>query len=308
MQIKKELYYAKKIIKELTFSQKVEYFKNRMLGPSLLAKTSPFLKKGQPVYELHVLCQKSDVWMLTWSLKSLLFHSTLTPKVIIHNDGSLDQFACYHLKRIFSNIRIISRQEADATVLPKIPKTSKLYKYRSEGHPLLLDLIDPIIYAENDKLVVLNSDILFFKTPREVDDFIINQSDTDVLVSRQPKSYVMAISSDYVNKHSLIQKEAGYINCGITLLNRKAISLEDSVDFFEHCLLPIKDYLVEAMGWVALVGKTNFKFLPDDTYHIKGMLHENTIAKHFTSGRRHELYGYGIAHVQSQIENIRHNI
>lgn len=308
MQIKKELYYAKKIIKELSFGQKMAYFKNRMLGLNLLAETPPFLKNGQPCYELHVLCQKSDVWMLVWSLKSLLFHSKLTPKIVIHNDGSLDQFACYHLKRILGNIRIVSRQEADAAVLPKIPKSSKLYKYRSEGHPLLLDLIDPIIYTESEKIMVLNSDVLFFKTPSEVDNFITNAKSPDALISRQPKPFVMAISPDYVHKHNLTQKDAGYINCGITIFNRNAISLEDSIEFFEHCLLPTKDYLVEAMGWIALVGKTNFKFLPDDTYHIKGRLNENTIAKHFTSGRRHELYGYGIAQIQTQMENIIHNV
>lgn len=301
--IKEELFFFKKILQEkygLSFYYR--YFKNRFLGRFLLPGTSPFICNRNEYFELHALSQKKDIWSLFWALKSFLYHSGLCPKIIIHDDGSIDEKTANILKEKFNNLEILFKKQADEIIQNQFELPDLVLSYRQKGHKLILKLVDIFLLSNGKKVMLLDSDVLFFRRPLEVIDFIQNKVEYDALVSGQNGTYNLMVNEEYAKSYDLIRRKAGFINSGLVVFNKDKIRQESLIEYFENTQRQPSDYWVEMSGWGSLLAQTNFKFLPIDHYIIKGKPKEDTVTKHFTKPRRHELFGYGIDMVRRSIK------
>jgi len=94
-------------------------------------------------------------------LPSLIHFSSEPVKLLLHDDGTLTDDDCEKLIARLSGADILSRDEADATVVPLLKRHPKCRAYR-QRHPLALKLIDmPLIQSE--ELAYCDSDVLFLK-------------------------------------------------------------------------------------------------------------------------------------------------
>jgi len=79
-------------------------------------------------------------------------------------------------KAMFGDVRIISRQEADAALTPKLHAFPFCADYRAK-HPRALKLFDIPHFAKSSRFLVFDSDLLFFGYPRELLDLARGDAD-----------------------------------------------------------------------------------------------------------------------------------
>lgn len=302
--IKLELFFIYKLFNprytpvcKFNFKCYLDYFKNRFFGRSLFKKFQGLKFEGDDGFEIHILCQKSDIWMMARSLYSFLYFSCLKPSaIIIHDDGSFSGADTNALVSKFSNLQVVSRSYADNNVMAVL-NNKKAKRYRKEGHPLILKLVDIFVLSSAPKIMVLDSDVLFFNKPEEIVRFIKRENDTEALISGLPElfdKFQILVNDDYLKRNGLINRKIEFMNSGIILYNRASLSMDMLYEYFNNCLRRYDDYFVEMTGWNCLIGQLKYEFLPFNKYIIKGRITETTIAKHYTSGRRQELYAHGL--------------
>lgn len=292
--IKVELFFIFRLFRDGLVLYLFRYCKNRFFGTYLLRKLSKFEYVTDSKIELHALCQKKDLWMLASSLRSFLYHSGLRPHIVIHDDGSIDDESAQLIESKFGGLRVLRKKEADALIKNFPGMTEKVINYRTNGHIMIMEFMDIFLLSKAETVVVYDSDILFYKKPEEVINFFNNDNRFDALISTQYGTYDLKMDDYYSQKYELENKKVGYMNPGLIVYKKESIKFDKFLEYFDHTRRDIKDYFVGMTAWGCLISQTNFNFLPIEKYTIKWRPKENTVMKHFTSPRRHELYAYGI--------------
>lgn len=294
---KEEIFFLRRLFQE-GFSLKhfLNYFKNRYFWRFFISGTPRFKQGLKDDFELHVLCRKKDLWMLIWALSSFLFHSKLNPEIFVHDDGTLDDKTVKLLENKFINLAVIKKKEADRFVNNYPGINPKVLSFREKGHKLVLKLTDSLLLAKSEKVMIMDSDILFFNRPQEIVDFIRGKLHKDALISRNygDQPYDLMMNPDYGKGVNYNLAAAGFMNSGIIVFNRSKIRYADLIYYLDNTKRKIDDYLLEMAGWSFLISSLNFEFLSPERYIIKGRPNENIVAKHFTSPRRYEFFAYGI--------------
>ncbi len=253
--------------------------------------------------EIHILCQKKDSNMLAWSLASFINQSGICPKIIVHDDGSFDQDTVKKLESKFPELKVLSLEKAEELINNMTGLSPKLLEHRNHGHKLIYKLIDVFLLSRAEKVMVLDSDVLFFNRPEEILRFINGDTDCDALISRHDGTYNLMLSPNYSTKYDIFKNEAGYMNSGIIIYKKDKIGNDKLLEYFENTLRVSGDYFVEMSGWASLIAQTKFKFLTKERYIVKGRPETNTVTKHFTSPRRHEFYIYGMDMVKNNLKS-----
>lgn len=299
--LKLELFYIKRLLQEgYGPSYWWPYFKNRFFGDILASRVPPVSCKPRSDFAVHILSQKHALWMLIWVIKSFLYYSKLCPQIIIHDEGSFDAKTVKLLESKFSNLKIVTRQEADRKIMSRTDLTDAFKKYRNAGNNILLKLTDIILLSEAKKIMVLDNDILFLGTPTEIIDFVEGRSLYDALITEGSRMNI-GIKDDYAAKYKIYEQKADFVNTGIVLFNKEVFSVKKLFEYFDNTLLDPHDYFIEAAGYSCLLAQCNFGLLPGDKYKVKGIPQDNDVIKHFTSARRYELYAYGIDMIRKKI-------
>jgi hypothetical protein len=139
--------------------------------PLILEWAWPFWSEARQAAPVHILTGKND-WLLTaWALASFFHFTEQTWNVVIHDDGTLPSDARTELKRLFKSCRIIGRDDADAKMDKVLAVFPLCHDYRNK-HPLALKIFDMAQFCEGERLIVLDSDVLFFRHPREIMDWV----------------------------------------------------------------------------------------------------------------------------------------
>ncbi len=292
--IRVELFFIARLFRDGLVLYIFQYCKNRFFGTYLLKKISKFEYIPDSKVELHTLCQKKDLWMLACSLKSFLYHSGLRPYIIVHDDGSIDNESAKLIESKFSGLRVLRKKEADELIKNFPGITEKVLNYRAKGHIMIMEFMDIFLLSRADTVIVYDSDILFYKKPEEVVNFFNNDNHLDALISHQYGTYDLKMDDYYSQKYELENKRVGYMNPGLIVYKKESIKFDKFLEYFDHTTRAINDYFIGMTAWGCLISQTNFDFLPIEKYKIKKKPDENTVMKHYTSPRRHELYAYGI--------------
>lgn len=300
--LKVELFFIRRLFSQkYSFIDYFNYFKNKLFSDFFLSKLPKYECSINDDFEVHILCQKNDIGMLEWALKSFLYFSKLCPNIIVHDDGSFDKKSASVLESKFRNLRVLFKAEADQLIKDYPGLSDDIRKYRDNGPSIILEFFDLFLLSKAKKVMVCDSDILFFKRPDEIINFINGKIQLDALVSCQYGTYDLMVNKEYEQKYKLREKRVGFMNSGLILLNRENLTLDMFVDYFRNTRREMKDYFLGMAGWGSLISQVNFDFLPADTYIIKNRPNENTVMKHFTSPRRYDFYAYGIDIVRKKI-------
>lgn len=301
--LKRELFFIRRLLEE-GYKPRYwwPYIKNRFFWPLLLRRLPKFEYVADPDLELHTICNKNDLWMLVWMLRSFLIMSKLRPLIIINDDGTLDKAAADLIQSKFTNIKIMFRNQTTKKILEMQELPDIVKQARINGHFFLDKLINPMLFSKAKKIIITDTDILYYKSPTEVLDFINNKTPYDALVQRQVRGeeeFDLMIDEEYAKKYKFNETQVSFMNGGYIVIDKEKININHLVEFLNHTTRPLSDYFIEMAGWACILGQLNFKFLPPERYAIKGFLDDKMVIKHYTSPRRYEMFAYGIDKARS---------
>ena len=296
--LKRELFLVRRLLEE-GYGPRYwwSYVKNRFLWRMFLPWVPKFDYQADPDLELHTICNKKDLWMLVWMLRSFLTLSKLRPVIVITDDGTLDKATEKLIQSKFSNVKIMFKDETTKRIMamPDVPEIIK--KARRECHFFLDKLINPVVFSKAKKIIITDTDILFYKFPTEVVDFINGKTNYDALVQRQGKGeaeFDLMMDDFYMEKYKLKESNVSFMNGGYLMIDKEKVGMDQLTEFLSHTRRPLSDYFIEMAGWACILGQSNFAFLPPERYAIKGFLNNEMVMKHYTSPRRYEMFAYGI--------------
>jgi hypothetical protein len=159
------------------------YYRDRV-RPRILS-TRPVACGTDNSCEIHVLTSATDWLNLVWTLKTFYLYSKRKYSLCIHDDGSLGDDEIASLREHFPGARLIARPEADRKLEGVLAPYPRCAQFRRSNH-LSPKLFDFATYLAAPRMLLLDSDILFFAEPTELlrriedSDYKLNSVNADV--------------------------------------------------------------------------------------------------------------------------------
>lgn len=210
------------IIEKLKFYYKHKWLprRNKRLAENIHS-SAPVLTDDASKAEIHVLTSSKDHLMLLWALKSFYHVSGKRYPLVIHDDGSLGDAEAAVLMKHFPNARLIKKAEADAEIKKALVDYPKSLEFRFSNH-LAPKVFDFYHFASRERILLMDSDVLFFEKP----EVLINRiEDADYL-----KNSVNADVADaYTVDSAIATEQLGVIipsrfNSGLGLIHRQSLA------------------------------------------------------------------------------------
>lgn len=279
----------------LTFRQKfghgmrVAYYRD--VVRSQILRTPAIPKTDDSTCEIHVLTSTRDWMDLLWGLKSFYFVSKRHYALAIHDDGSLGHAEVAMLEKHFPNARIITRSQSNAVMEKALSRFPRSLCFR-QGNPLALKVFDFSAFLESDRMLLLDSDILFFSEPWELLRRI-----------EDPRYARNTLNKDwqfgYTLKPASIQPMLDYefqshINSGLGLIHKSSIDLQAIEDLLAVPGVIGHHHRIEQTLIALYSCRFGFEFLPRE-YDVRvdtGIPRLPCV--HYTGPIRHLLYREGI--------------
>ncbi len=205
-----------------------------------------------PVFSLQ--CH-ANVAMSAEFLGTLLRHCRDPITLTILDDGSLTPEDCDRFREALGPVRIISREEGDDLVIPRLAGRTKCLEYR-KAHPLGVKLLDPALIA-GGPFAFCDGDILFLRDFEKLDRR--SEPAEDFVCMRDAGScYAVPFLRRYLGKHRA--PLADFINSGLFYCSPRSYDL-DFIEWFLHS--PGFSYVAwtaEQTVWAALAGRSASRY------------------------------------------------
>ncbi|HYM01269.1 MAG TPA: hypothetical protein VEZ90_20080 [Blastocatellia bacterium] len=242
--------------------------------------------------EIHVMTSESDWLNLVWALKSFYFFSRKQYKLCIHDDGSLLPEHRTAIETHFPAARLIDRQAADrylGTLLKHYPRSLEFRR----TNLLAPKVFDFVSYLEADRMLLFDSDLLFFKEPvallSRVEDPEYKRNtfngDCGHGYTVQPKSVAGLIG------HPLLPR----INSGLGLVHKESIRFDWTEEFL--ALPEILDghfWRIEQTLIALCSSRFGAELLPEEyTLHLGKGIGDRPF-RHYVGRIRHLMYLEGM--------------
>jgi hypothetical protein len=208
--------------------------------------------------------------------------------LFIHEDGSVSPAQRAAIERILRGVRFVPRPEAEARISQHLAGHPKSLANRTR-HNLFLKFQDFPMYAPYERFIVLDSDVIFFKRPREILEWVDSGREECWFNEDTKEKY--CIPRPQIEK-ALEMEVWPKVNTGICLMPKSAISLDLSErvvaafetnahhpQFFEQTLYAVMASALDRGG-----------LLPE-TYNINwGYLRApGSICRHYVGAFKHDL-------------------
>jgi hypothetical protein len=242
---------------------------------------------GKAASEVHLLCSRRDYLCAIWSLKSFYCFSGMTCPLAIHLQGQSSDRMIARMRHHFPDARIVLQGEADALVEPELARLGfdRLLALRRKT-PFMLKLTDFALLCRAPRLLLLDSDVLFFARAQD----LIEQE-------RSPSTAAM-FQRDVANMYNISPERAferfgvqlaPCVNSGIALVSRAAIDLARCEYYLADTEVARPNTMVEQTLYaLAFSERAEVEYLPD-SYLVS--LHPCTdmgklIARHYAGASR----------------------
>ena len=302
--LKTELFYARRMSQwGYGLRDWYRYVLNKFFSLQLLARVKPIQCIEDADFELHILAPRNGLWMAYWAIRSFMYYSGHCPRVVIHDDGSIDDKAKWIFENKLPNAHVLYRKEAKRLFFsdPNIPDLVKKYRRECKNFYIMM-FVDHFFLSKSNKVMVMDNDVLFYNKPNEIIDFLENKNVLDAVFygSEEWDGNPLDVTEEYKNKYSSILADASRLNSGVMLFNKNKFDYAKITEYFENVTKPHGD-LIEQTGWGMILCQNPHKFLPEERYVFRGSIGPSVVAKHFTKPRRHEMFARGIDEVRKRI-------
>ncbi|WP_016953298.1 hypothetical protein [Anabaena sp. PCC 7108] len=262
--------------------------RKKILGSQAITNTS------DTSCEIHVFTSANDWLNLVWALKSFYHFSQRHYALCIHNDGTLTDENLATLRHHFPNARIIDRKQADEKVLASLASYPRCLEFR-KTNLLSPKVFDFALYLQCDRLLLLDSDILFFKAPTELlnridnPDYQLNTLNADV-----ESSYTVA--ADVVKNH-LGFDLSERVNSGLGLIHKRSLNFDWIEEFLALPNIIGHFWRIEQTIYALCSSRFGVELLPPAyDVHLEGSINGSP-SRHYVGKIRHLMYSEGIRHL-----------
>lgn len=256
-------------------------------------KTPPVIGLSDATCELHVITSIHDWLNLLWALKSFYFATRRRYMLTIHDDGSFSDDIVRAFNRHFPDARVVTKAVADAEVLPTLEPYPHCLTYRREN-PLAIRVFDFTHYLRSDRMLALDSDVLFFTEPaallRRIED-----------PSYRKNSFNEDADSFYTLDPEKVLSETGVtlaerFNAGFGLVHKASIDyawvntclgLHERTDTFPR---PVDQTLLALCAC-----RFGLELLPEEyRIHLEAIDERRLPCRHYPSAARRYMYEQGL--------------
>jgi hypothetical protein len=230
---------------------------------------------------------------LLWALKSFYLVSGRRYRLCIHEDGTLDGAAVDALRHHFPDSRVVRRAEADERALGLEQSYPRVAAFRSK-HPLSLKICDFMPFLDAERLLVFDSDLLFFREPtallQRIEDpgYRLSSFNEDI-------DSAYAIEPGAVREHLDLDLVPRF-NSGLGLAQPDSIRLDWLEEFLAlPGLLEGHFWRIEQTLFALCASRHGVELLPPE-YRVsldKGI--EDRPMRHYVGAIRHRMYSEGIS-------------
>ncbi|MCM0594224.1 MAG: hypothetical protein ACSI46_04990 [Gloeotrichia echinulata DVL01] len=262
-----------------------------------ILKTKPIANTSDLTCEIHVLTSANDWLNLVWALKTFYHFSQRHYALCIHDDGSLTPEHQQTLQHHFPDARIIERKQADEKVLTLLEPYPRCLDFRKTNH-LSPKVFDFAAYLQSDRMLLLDSDILFFQAPTELlnrienSDYQLNTLNGDVETS-------YTVDPEVVKSH-LGFDLALRVNSGLGLIHKRSLSLDWIEEFLTLPGIIGHFWRIEQTIYALCSSRFGVELLPAAyDVHLEGSINGSP-SRHYIGKIRHLMYGEGIRHLVKQ--------
>lgn len=263
-----------------------------VVRPRILA-TPPIADTTDNRCEIHALTSSNDWLNLVWALKSFYLSSGRRYALCIHEDGSLRSGDLEKIRQQFPAARIIRRAEADARLTKDLQRFPRSLKFRNTNL-LAPKVFDFVAFLDADRMILFDSDILFFNVPGEY----LKRAD-DPLYTKN------TFNADFGHAYTVETQEVRHlighellplINTGFGLLHKGSVKWEWTEEFL--ALPKILDghfWRIEQTLLALCSSRFGAELLPDEyTLTLKPGIGLRPF-RHYVGQIRHLMYSEGMA-------------
>lgn len=258
--------------------------------PQIL-KTRPIVGATDSCCEIQVLTSAQDWLNSMWALKSFYWSAKRRYALCIHDDGTLTTEHCDALQRHFPHARVVKRKIADEYVLDGLSSYPRCLEFR-KANQLSLKVFDFAAYLESDRMLLLDSDVLFFEEPTallnriEDPDYKLNtvNGDTASAFTVDPTAVKAQCGFDMVER----------FNSGLGLIHKASINLDWIEEFLALPGIIGHFWRIEQTLYALFSSKFGAELLPPAyDVHLEGGINEAP-SRHYVGAIRHLMYGEGM--------------
>lgn len=267
-----------------------------VIRPRIL-NTKPFVQTTSTHCEIHVLTSQDDFLNLLWALKSFYYYSKCTYSLCVHSDGTLSDSQIALLKFHFPNARVILKKDADKIMARALSVYQRALDFRQSNH-LAPKVFDFKYFLESDKMLLIDSDVLFFSSPQELISRIEN-----------PDYHKNTVNKDVLYGYTIPMEEVQnqldftwipYFNSGLGLIHRESINFEWIEKFLALPNIVGHFWRIEQTLFSLCSSKFGVELLPPE-YDVR--LEKNVqglASRHYVGRIRHLMYAEGMRQLERQ--------
>jgi hypothetical protein len=174
--------------------------------------------------ELHVLTGRHDWLNVLWALKSFYRVSPVKFPLAIHDDGSLSDVMLVSLRNHFPQSRVISRMMANDDVERQLAGYPLCMHFRKSNY-LAQKVFDLEFYLNASRMLLFDSDLLFFRHPTVLIEKLLDSSYKTNSVNRNWGLYGYALSQDAMQKRFNINVCDSF-NSGLGVIHKGVLKLD----------------------------------------------------------------------------------
>jgi hypothetical protein len=262
-----------------------------------ILQTRPTTDTTDSTCEIHVFTCAKDWLNLIWALKSFYYNAKRSYALCIHDDGTLAPEHRDILRHHFPNARLIERPAADQYVFEKLANHPRCLEFRKTNH-LSPKLFDFPAYMETDRMLLLDSDILFFAEPTDLLKRIENPAYTLNTVNGDTDS---AFTVD----PALVKEKCGFellerFNSGLGLIHKESLDVDWIEEFLALPGIIGHFWRIEQTLYALCSSKFGVELLPPVyDVHLEGNI-QGTPSRHYVGAIRHLMYGEGVRRLVKQ--------
>ncbi|MBB01763.1 hypothetical protein GYB59_15395 [bacterium] len=280
-----------------TFDHGVTTAWHRHIVRSRILKSEPIKAEDSSRCEIHVLTSEADWLNLVWALKSFYWTSGRRYGLCIHSDGTLSPTSRKCLVEHFPEARILNHLDSLKAVETDLKNYPKCLEFRRKNH-LAPKVFDFRHHLQSERMLLLDSDVLFFREPTELlrriesNDYILNSVNGDV-------------ASAYTVSSELAEKEAGVnllprFNSGLGVIHRDSLNLDWIEEFLQLPGILGHFWRIEQTLYALCSSRYGVELLPEEyDVFLKGNVGERP-SRHYVGAIRHEMYREGMRKLVKQ--------
>lgn len=274
---------------------RVAWYRDRV-RPRIL-ETAPITGLTDDRAEVHVLTSAGDWLNLVWTLKSFYRVSEVPFRLVIHEDGTLPDEGESTLRRLFPEARVIKRTDSDARVFEALRAYPRCLDFRRTNH-LSLKVMDFPLFLEAERMLLLDSDVLFFRRPDALLDRVLDNNYSLNTVNGDVEG-ALTVTGEAVEERFGFAPIARF-NSGLGLIHKASLRYEWMEAFLELPGILDHWWRIEQTLFALCSGRFGNELLPPeyDVYLDRGL--GNRPSRHYVGAVRHLMYGEGMRELGDQ--------